>query len=162
MAPHWQGSSRACRVLASHLLVDPSYAVGKSGYEDGRPRHLHYLEAGITLWLAWQAAIVTGFVAGARVPDSLHLEHAPRSSSSLTSRAAPVPAPPAPQPRWPRSSPLARPLARGDADGVALAVALVVTAATSARGRSVPVAFTGGLLSLWATSALAAIVPIGA
>lgn len=76
MAPHWRGTSRSFRVLASYLLVDPSYAVGKAGYEDGRPRHLHYLGGGITLWVAWQVAMVTGFLAGARVPESLHLEYA--------------------------------------------------------------------------------------
>jgi predicted branched-subunit amino acid permease len=76
MAPHWRGTSRTFRALASYLLVDPSYAVGRSGYGQGAPRHLHYLGAAVTLWVAWQAAMFTGFLAGAGVPASLHLEHA--------------------------------------------------------------------------------------
>jgi predicted branched-subunit amino acid permease len=76
MAPHWQGTSRWFRVVASYLLIDPSYAVGKAGYADGHPRHLHYLGAGLTLWVSWQVAILGGYVAGTRVPATLHLEHA--------------------------------------------------------------------------------------
>lgn len=76
IAPHWRGTSRTFRTVASYLLVDPSYAVGKAGYAHGRPRHMHYLGGAITLWFAWQAAIVTGFLAGAGVPASLHLEYA--------------------------------------------------------------------------------------
>lgn len=76
MAPHWRGTSRTFRAFASYLLVDPSYAVGKAGYGQHGSRHLHYVGAGVTLWVAWQAAIVTGFLAGAGVPASLQLEHA--------------------------------------------------------------------------------------
>jgi predicted branched-subunit amino acid permease len=50
--------------------------VGKAGYGRAPTRHLHYVGAGVTLWVAWQAAIVAGFLAGAGVPASLHLEHA--------------------------------------------------------------------------------------
>jgi predicted branched-subunit amino acid permease len=77
MAPLWRGTSRWFRVAASYLLVDPSYAVGKDGYAD-RPvaaGHAYYLGGAAVLWIAWQAAIVTGFVAGAGVPRALQLEY---------------------------------------------------------------------------------------
>ena len=78
MAVHWQGTSRFFRALSSYLLVDPSYAVGKSRYlEEPAPRsHAYYLGGAVTLWMAWQCAILAGFVAGAGVPSALHLEYA--------------------------------------------------------------------------------------
>jgi predicted branched-subunit amino acid permease len=78
IAPHWRGTSRTFRVLGSYLLVDPSYAVGKDGYLDRSERHghLHYLGGAVTLWLAWQIAIVTGLVVGAGVPPELQLHYA--------------------------------------------------------------------------------------
>lgn len=57
---------------------------------------------------------------------------------------------------------LAHPLADGGAGGFALGVAVLVTATCAARGRTVPIAFTCGLLSLWVTTAVAAALPIGA
>lgn len=78
IAPHWRGTSRSFRLLASYLLVDPSYAVGKSRYLDhpGPRSHTFYLGAGVTLWIAWQSAIVTGLVVGAGLPPALQLEYA--------------------------------------------------------------------------------------
>ncbi len=78
MAPNWRRTSPWYRATASYLLVDPSYAVGAAGYErhPGGRGHLHYLGAAVTLWVAWQAAITVGFLAGAGVPESLQLEHA--------------------------------------------------------------------------------------
>jgi branched-subunit amino acid transport protein len=50
---------------------------------------------------------------------------------------------------------LAHPLADGGADGVSLGAAVLVTAVAAVRGRTVPIAFLGGLLTLWtATAAL--------
>jgi predicted branched-subunit amino acid permease len=77
IGPHWRGAGRWYRVLAAYLLIDPSYAVGMDRYGDrsqGSGAHAHYLGAGITLWVAWQLAIVAGLTLGASVPASLHLE----------------------------------------------------------------------------------------
>jgi predicted branched-subunit amino acid permease len=73
MAPHWQRTGRGFRALAAYLLVDPSYAVGSDGYSravDRRSGHAHYLGCAVTLWLAWQAAIAFGVLAGDAVPDT--------------------------------------------------------------------------------------------
>jgi predicted branched-subunit amino acid permease len=76
MAPHWRGTSRAFRVLASYLLVDPSYAVGDRRYRrepDGG--HVFYVAAGVTLWLAWHMAILFGASLGGIVPTWMELGH---------------------------------------------------------------------------------------
>ena len=72
MAPWWTGSGRGFRALAAYLLIDPSYAVGTDGYRTHATRreaHAHYLGCGVTLWMAWQAAIGIGILAGGAVPD---------------------------------------------------------------------------------------------
>ena len=72
MAPWWAGSGRGFRALAAYLLIDPSYAVGTGGYRTHATRregHAHYLGCGVTLWVAWQAAIGVGILAGGAVPD---------------------------------------------------------------------------------------------
>ena len=77
MAPRWRGRSRAWQALAAGLLVDPSFAVGEGGYEtfgDGARADRHYLGGALLLGSAWLVAITVGMVAGASVPEGLHLE----------------------------------------------------------------------------------------
>jgi predicted branched-subunit amino acid permease len=80
IAPSWRGTGRLFRAAAAAVLVDPSYAVGVHTYEgadadrDRRSRHIEYLSAGITLFAAWQVAMLIGIVIGARVPTWLGLE----------------------------------------------------------------------------------------
>ena len=72
MAPSWAGSNGRFRALAAYLLIDPSYAVGTDGYRTyttRREAHAHYLGCGVLLWVAWQAAIGIGILAGGAVPD---------------------------------------------------------------------------------------------
>lgn len=77
MAARWRGTTRRFRVLASYLLVDPSYAVGTEAYNRPSPnRPMHYLGGALVLWVAWQAAMVVGFVAGAGMPAGLNLQYA--------------------------------------------------------------------------------------
>jgi predicted branched-subunit amino acid permease len=77
MAPRWRGRSRAWQALAAGLLVDPSFAVGEGGYEtfgDGARADRHYLGGALVLGAAWLVAITVGMVAGAGVPEGLHLD----------------------------------------------------------------------------------------
>jgi predicted branched-subunit amino acid permease len=77
IAPHWRGTERRYRAVAAYLLVDPSYAVGMRRYADHGPGgHLHYLAAGVTLWIGWHAAMVAGATLGGGIPEWLALEHA--------------------------------------------------------------------------------------
>jgi predicted branched-subunit amino acid permease len=80
IGPHWRGSRPGFRAAAAYLLVDPSYVVGMRRYEDrgGQTRnpHVHYIAAGITLWVAWHVAMLGGAVIGSRLPEWLPLEHA--------------------------------------------------------------------------------------
>ncbi len=77
IAPHWRGTGRGFRAGAAYLLVDPSFAVGISRYSDPRGGgHAHYIGAGITLWVAWHAAMVAGAIFGGGLPSWLPLEHA--------------------------------------------------------------------------------------
>jgi branched-subunit amino acid transport protein len=52
---------------------------------------------------------------------------------------------------------LTRPLAAGGGAGVALGLAVLVTAVTAVRGRTVPVAFLSGLITLWSATAAVSI-----
>ena len=77
MAPHWRGTSRLWRLVASYLLIDPSFAVGSQSYDGSRPTrqaHLHYLGAALVLWAGWLAVIGIGVTAGAALPSQLRLD----------------------------------------------------------------------------------------
>ena len=77
MARHWADAPRWWQALAAYLLIDPSLAVGTDGYDtigDRRSAHLHYIGAGVTLWLTWLVAIAVGATVGARLPLGLQLE----------------------------------------------------------------------------------------
>ena len=77
ISAHWKGAGAGYRAAAAYLLVDPSYVVGMHRYRDERPgAHAHYIAAGITLWVAWQAAMLAGAAFGGGLPEWLHLEHA--------------------------------------------------------------------------------------
>lgn len=77
IAPNWRGTSRRYRAAASYLMVEPSYAVGMAGYAARRGRgHAYYLGAGLTLWVAWHAAMATGAVFGSDVPFDVPLAQA--------------------------------------------------------------------------------------
>ena len=77
IAPHWRGTSRTFRAGASYLMVEPSYAIGMSGYSaPARRGHAYYFGAGMTLWIAWHAAMVAGAVFGSEIPFGLPLAQA--------------------------------------------------------------------------------------
>jgi predicted branched-subunit amino acid permease len=77
---HWKGTRLGYRAWAAYLLVDPSYVVGMRRYEDGSDRsgsaHVHYLAAGVILWVAWHAAMLTGAAVGSGLPGWLPLHYA--------------------------------------------------------------------------------------
>jgi len=76
VARHWQGTPWWWRLVASYLIVDPSVAVGLSGYRRlSRDRaHAYYLGGAVLLWVCWLAAIGVGATVGAGLPAALHLE----------------------------------------------------------------------------------------
>jgi predicted branched-subunit amino acid permease len=77
MAPHWRGTSKAWRLVAAYLLIDPSFAVGTQSYDGSRPRrqaHLHYLGAALVLWAGWLTVIGIGVTVGATMPPELRVE----------------------------------------------------------------------------------------
>ena len=77
LAPHWRGTSKAWRLVAAYLLVDPSFAVGTQSYDGSRPprqAHLHYLGGALVLWAGWLTVIAIGVTAGAAMPAELRLE----------------------------------------------------------------------------------------
>lgn len=76
MARYWRGTPWWWRLVAAYLIVDPSVAVGLSGYRrlSRRRAHAHYLGGAVLLWVCWLAAIGVGATAGAGLPTWLHLE----------------------------------------------------------------------------------------
>lgn len=77
MATYWRGTPLWWRLLGCYLLVDPSFAVGITGYDrhtDRRRGHAYYLGGALVLWVTWLVALAVGATAGARLPDWLQLE----------------------------------------------------------------------------------------
>ncbi len=66
MARHWRGTPWWWRLVAAYLIVDPSVAVGLSGYRrlSRRRAHAHYLGGAVLLRVCWLAAIGVGATAG--------------------------------------------------------------------------------------------------
>lgn len=100
IAPYWRQTPWWWRLLASYLLVDPSFVVGIEKYarDGGRSSsHAYYLGGAVALWVTWLAAITLGALAGARLPAGLGLEFliplflvgqvVPKLASTATRRA---------------------------------------------------------------------------
>jgi len=72
LPPHWQ------KALA-FLLTDQAFGTAIRRFDathDPRAGGLHFLGAGVSLWLAWQLSCMVGFFAGFLVPASWSLEFA--------------------------------------------------------------------------------------
>ena len=79
LAPHLAHLGIRWRALLAFLMTDQSFATTVAHYSapgDNRNRHWHFLGSALTLYVSWQAAVVIGVVAGARVPASWSLDFA--------------------------------------------------------------------------------------
>jgi len=80
IAPHFRSFSTRWRAVCAYLMTDQAYAVALTEYRERETtterRLWYYLGGALTLWVAWQAATVTGVLVGARVPPGLSLEFA--------------------------------------------------------------------------------------
>lgn len=77
LSPHLAHLPLRWRVPLSYLMTDQVFAMGVHVYGlpgDGRHRHFRMLGAGLTLFSAWQAAVVAGALAGAQVPVEWSLD----------------------------------------------------------------------------------------
>ena len=75
IAPHWRGTSLRFRLLASSVLIDPTFIEGDRRYRSdlgGGPAY--YLGAAAALAIVWHLAILVGALLGAMEPTSAHLE----------------------------------------------------------------------------------------
>ena len=79
LSPHLAHLNRGWRVLLSFVMSDQSFAMGARLFTqrgDKRHRHWHFLGSALTLYFSWQAAVILGVFAGARVPASWSLDFA--------------------------------------------------------------------------------------
>jgi branched chain amino acid efflux pump len=75
IAPHWRGTPLRFRLLASSVLIDPTFIEGDRRYRSGiGGGHAYYLGAAAALAVAWHVAILVGALLGEIVPASAHLE----------------------------------------------------------------------------------------
>jgi predicted branched-subunit amino acid permease len=77
MARHWRGAPWWWQAVAAALLIDPSLAVGVSGYDRAatpRHGHLHYMGGAVALLVVWVTAITVGATLGTALPEALQLE----------------------------------------------------------------------------------------
>jgi 4-azaleucine resistance transporter AzlC len=76
MAAHWKDAPRRFRVAAAYMLIDPSFAEGDRRYRsEPVAAHWFYIGTAVTLWVAWQTAIVAGAMFGNLIPSAARLEH---------------------------------------------------------------------------------------
>ena len=71
LAPHWRGRSLGFRLVAAHLLIDPSFIhAQKRNAEPGsaRTRAMFYLGGATLLWLWWQLITGIGILAPGLIP----------------------------------------------------------------------------------------------
>ena len=79
VSPHLAHLDRRWRALLAFLMTDQSFSMttarfsapGERGF-----RHWHTLGASLTLYVAWQAAVVAGVAVGAQVPRGWSLDFA--------------------------------------------------------------------------------------
>jgi predicted branched-subunit amino acid permease len=79
VAPHVAHLSLRWRLLLSYVMTDQIFASSVRRYESAGDRthlHWHFLGAGTTLYVTWQAAVVMGALAGAAVPADWSLDFA--------------------------------------------------------------------------------------
>ena len=79
LSPHLAHLDRRWRMLLSYVMTDQSFAMCVRRFSepgDVRHRHWHFLGSALTLYVSWQAAVVFGVLAGARVPASWSLDFA--------------------------------------------------------------------------------------
>lgn len=71
MGPFWVELDRGRRLLFAALLIDPTFANGREGYERHGVRggHRHYMAGGVVLMCAWLLSISVGLTAGSLLPD---------------------------------------------------------------------------------------------
>lgn len=76
MAPYLRDLPLRWRIPLAYLLTDEAYAVSINRFtnEPASPfQHYHLLGTGLTLWVCWQIATVTGVVFGATIPETWSL-----------------------------------------------------------------------------------------
>jgi predicted branched-subunit amino acid permease len=78
LSPHLAHLDRRWRAGLAFLMTDQSFAMTmRIAAEPGRTNfHWHFLGAGATLYLAWQAAVALGIAVGAQVPPEWSLDFA--------------------------------------------------------------------------------------
>jgi predicted branched-subunit amino acid permease len=79
LSPHLAHLDRRWRMLLSYVMTDQSFAMCVRRFSepgDIGNRHWHFLGSALTLYFSWQAAVIVGAIAGARVPASWSLDFA--------------------------------------------------------------------------------------
>jgi predicted branched-subunit amino acid permease len=77
LAPQFRRLSAAWKSLLGYLLSDQAYAASITHLTENANAPfawLHFLGAGVTMWLAWQISVGIGLFVGARLPASWSLE----------------------------------------------------------------------------------------
>jgi predicted branched-subunit amino acid permease len=80
LAPELSHEATGRRLFAAYFLTDQAYAVSitrwKVEHSPPEGRLSFYMGAGVTLWIVWQIATVTGALVGSAVPADVPLDFA--------------------------------------------------------------------------------------
>jgi 4-azaleucine resistance transporter AzlC len=77
LAPYFRKLPFRWKVLLSYLLSDQAYAVSILRFNNenqSSTRHLFFLGAAVTMWIAWQVSVGLGIVLGLKLAANLSLE----------------------------------------------------------------------------------------
>ena len=76
MATYLRPLPLSWRVILAYLLTDEAYAISIRRFTNmpsSPNQHFHLLGAGMTLWISWQCATITGVLAGTTIPPEWSL-----------------------------------------------------------------------------------------
>lgn len=79
VSPHLAHLPLRWRAPLAFLMTDQSFATTVQHFSqpgDARARHWHVLGVSLTLYVAWQAAVIVGIFLGARIPEGWSLDFA--------------------------------------------------------------------------------------
>lgn len=78
IAPYFREFTERWRLLCSQLLVDTTFALAVTEFEqsESTDRKAYYLGEGLSIYVAFVSATAAGVVVGDQIPDGLHLDFA--------------------------------------------------------------------------------------
>ena len=76
VSPHVRQAPKTLQPLVAHMLTDESFAVSMAEFEQRPSNPWFFIGSGLTIFVFWQVATLTGLLFGSNLPRGLGLEYA--------------------------------------------------------------------------------------